>query len=301
MHDKKFLKEIKREEQNFLKAPIYLYGTEAIGTYYSALDIKGKSVLTINGSGDQVLNAYFFGAKRVVGFDILKNTHYMLKLKISAIKKLNYKEFLSFFGSKDDLGNLDYFVYVLLKENLDKETIKFFGELYAQFNNDGKKLIGSENFRKRKEFYAKLNEINPFLSSEENYQKMQKIIVNVNPIFIESDIHEIFLKTSEKFDIINLSNVLNYISNKLAKENEPRPIEYINKKILLNLKKMLHEKGKIIFYYFHRTPKEVETTPLVNKERSIKWLKEQKDFIVSRIEFKGILQGLDAINILENN
>ena len=64
MRTPKFLEKIRKEEADFLKAPIYLYGTEAIGSYYKPLKLKGKSVLTINGSGDQVLNAYYFGAKK---------------------------------------------------------------------------------------------------------------------------------------------------------------------------------------------------------------------------------------------
>lgn len=300
MEYKKLFKAINKEEQNFLKAPIYLYGTESIGAYYKALNLKGKSVLTVNGSGDQVLNAYFFGAGKVVGFDIVKNTHYMLNLKIAALKKLEYKEYLSFFGGKEGIGNLDYSTYNLLKEHLDKKTIKFFDKLYLQFKNKGTKLISSKNFRKRKEFYTKLDDINPFLANEKNYKKIKRVIKNVRPVFLESDIYEIHLKTNEKFDIINLSNVLNYVSRKLVKENNPNPLRHINQKIFLNLKKILCEKGKVIYYSFYRTSKEEDLIPLINQETSFKWLKEQKDFKVSKRNFKGILQGKDSITILED-
>lgn len=295
---KKFIKSIEREEKDFLKAPIYLYGTEAIGSYYKALNLEEKSVLTINGSGDQVLNAYFFGAKRVVGFDLVKNTHYMLNLKIAAIKKIGYKMFLAFFGNKDKIGNLNHATYILLKQSLDDETIEFFDTLFKRYKNNGKKLLESKNFRKRREFYVKLGEINPFLASEQNYQKMQKIIVTVKPAFIKSDIYDIHKKTSEKFDVINLSNVLNYVSKKLEKEKISSPIEHINRKILLNLRNMLKIGGKVIYYYFYRSPEEIETTPLVNRESSIAWLRERRNFTVSRIEFKGILYGTDAVVVL---
>lgn len=45
-------------------APLYLYGTEHISKYYSKLDLNNKKVLTIIGSGDQALNAFFYGAKK---------------------------------------------------------------------------------------------------------------------------------------------------------------------------------------------------------------------------------------------
>jgi len=119
-----------------------------------------------------------------------------------------------------------------------------------------------------------------------------------NPMFIESDIYEIHKKTDETFDIINLSNVLNYISKSLKKEKASNPLEHINKKILLNLKNMLNKDGKIIYYAFYRSPKELETIPLINKNSTVQWLKDQKDFKVSKIEFKGILNGRDAITVL---
>ena len=142
MKTPKFLDKIRMEESDFLKAPIYLYGTESIGSYYNAFDLRGKSVLTISGSGDQVLNAYYFGAKRVVGFDIVKNTKYFLDLKFAAIKTLDYKGFLDFFGDRKGIGNFNHSTYSSLEEYLEDETKEFFEELFKKYNYNGRELSG---------------------------------------------------------------------------------------------------------------------------------------------------------------
>ncbi len=295
------MKDIEKEEKNFLKAPLYLYGTEAIGSYYRLLNLKGKSVLTVNGSGDQVLNAYFFGAKKVIGFDLVKNTKYLLDLKMSAIKNLSRLEFLSFFGDIKDLGDFDYDTYCSLEKDLEKESAEFFQELFKNYNFDGSRLINSDDFRKRKEFYGKLFVVNPFLASDANYRKIRKSLGDVKMKFVKSDIYDIHNVVKEKFDFINLSNVLNYISKDLVKRNVRQPLEDMYDKILINLKKKLNpKKGRIFYYSFYRRPQEIEDTPLINQVKSFEWMKSRGNFEVSKKDFEGILFGRDWITVLEN-
>ena len=87
-----------KEKRMGSDAPVYIYATEMCSSYYHIVDVKRKRVLTVCGSGDQILNAYFFGAEVVVGFDLNANSERMLRLKVVAIKELAYKKFLKFFG-----------------------------------------------------------------------------------------------------------------------------------------------------------------------------------------------------------
>ena len=103
--------------------PMYVYGTEQISNYYSKLDLKDKTVLTIAGSGDQAINALYFGAKEVTCFDINLLTGYFINLKITALKYLTYKEFLTYFGSPNKVGNLDYKLFLKFSKHLDKEIL----------------------------------------------------------------------------------------------------------------------------------------------------------------------------------
>ncbi len=295
---KKFLKDIRKEEKNFKIAPLYLYATEAVGEYYKKLSIKGKKVLSICGSGDQILNAYFYGAKEVVAFDLVENTKFMLNLKIAAIKILNRKEFLEFFGDNKKIGNFNHKKYLQMGGNLDKKTMAYFDKLYSIFGKKNKKILHSDHFRARKEFYIKLYQINHFLKSDHNYKKLQKILKNKKVKFIKSSIENIHKKTNKKFDLINLSNVPNYILGEFKRKDVKDRLKKFNK-ILIKMKKVLEKKGKIISYIFYYS-QNAKIRPLLLEGSSIEKLKEFGDFKISRMNVKGILYKQDTVTIFQN-
>ena len=43
---------------------VYVFTTENINAYYDQLDLRNKSILTVVGSGDHILNAILRGAKK---------------------------------------------------------------------------------------------------------------------------------------------------------------------------------------------------------------------------------------------
>ncbi len=88
---------LKKKEPKMTKdAPMYVYATEMVSHYYERLGLKGKRVLTVVGSGDQVINALYYGASEVVGYDINRNALYICELKMAAIKTLSYQVFYNF-------------------------------------------------------------------------------------------------------------------------------------------------------------------------------------------------------------
>lgn len=134
------------------EAPMYLYATEMVSTYYSLLGVKGKHVLTICGSGDQVLNAYFFGVTSVVGIDLNKRAEFITRLKMSAVMELTYKEFLQFFSNKR--SRFAYRLYQKIKKNLNKETADFFDNLYFAHSFNGSSLARSPDYFRQRDHFA---------------------------------------------------------------------------------------------------------------------------------------------------
>lgn len=61
-------------------------------------DINNGNVLTVCGSGDQVLSSILYGAKKVDTFDSNKLAYYNLKLKLAVLKTLEYEEFINFYS-----------------------------------------------------------------------------------------------------------------------------------------------------------------------------------------------------------
>ena len=125
----KTLKEAKMSEE----APMYIYATEMVSEYCSILDIEGKKILSITGSGDQIINPILMGAKEVVGFDVNKRAEFITHLKIAAIKSLSYEEFLDFFGSKSTKPSFDYEIYKKIEKELPDTIKRFFTKIFAEF------------------------------------------------------------------------------------------------------------------------------------------------------------------------
>lgn len=273
-------------------APMYLYGTEMISKYYPKVGLKNKKVLTISGSGDQVINAYFFGAREVVGFDLNKLSAYIINLKFAAIKRLNYLEFLRFFGTGKNDAGLSYELYLKMIPELDKDTKRFFDAVYIRYKYDGKKMARSVLFHSRKFNVASLMEINVYLKNEHNYKKTKILINKVKFKFVRSNVLNLMSVLREKFDVINLSNVPNFVTA-FSFRNKKDPVNKFYKFVILKLKNLLFQDGKLFFYLYANSNypnKWARKIPPLNLPDELKKLKHHKDF-----KFKGIFGGLDKI------
>jgi len=217
---------------------MYVYATEMVSDYYSKLNIRNKRVLSITGSGDQIINAYFFGAKEVIGFDINKYASFFLEFKVSAISNLTYQEFIRFFGKDMVNGTLDIKLYNKLKQNLSSSARNFFDKIYKEFKNNGRRLLKSGYFRQRAMILSSAARINIYLKNEKNYLKCRDIMSNKKLQSLELDINDILAskKLKGKFDIINLSNVLNYLTSNTEEDNLLKVLAAVTKKVSQRVK-----------------------------------------------------------------
>ncbi len=280
------------------QSPMYIYATEMVSKYYSKLNLKDKRVLSITGSGDQIINAYFFGADEVIGFDINKYAAFMLELKVSAILRLSYAEFIKFFGKDMGNGTLEFSLYSKLKDNLSSDARRFFNKLYKDYNNNGKKLIKSSRFRQRSMINSSAAEINIYLRSKRNYLKCRSILQNKKPQSLELDINNIAVdkKLQGKFDIINLSNVINYFTGNVERDQVLKVLLNATK----NISKRLKKDG--IFFYYSYSPRLYYSgerqTPPASQLRMIDQIKTINNFQVVLKRFTGVNQlTQDRINI----
>jgi hypothetical protein len=282
------------------QSPMYIYATEMVSSYYKNLGVKGKKILSIVGSGDQIIDAYYFGAKEVVGFDINQRAFFMLDLKFQAIKILSYREFLKFFGSNLDNGTLDFTIYKKIRNKLSLKTSRFFDKIYQEFNNDGKKLFNSEYFRQRSMIKSSTVDINHYLKNEKEYVKCGMILQNKTIKFLELDVNDI-IKTKElkdKFDIINLSNVLNYLTNNVEEGSVLRLAEATKK-----ISQKIRKNG--IFFYYSYSPyiyRSKGKIPPAARKNTINAIKKINNFKVAFKIFKGVKPNFskntfDKINI----
>jgi len=189
---------------------IYTFTTENISEYLEYFELKNKSLLTVGSSGDQVLNAYYSGAKDITLFDINEYAKYYTYLKVAAILSLDYMEFQEFFFKRglDEYYNPKMFnkeIFNKIKSTLrmfDYESYLFFDELinlYEPFK------IRDYLFDDDETRNTIIKESNTYLKDENSYNKLKNILKGISFKYINGDIFKDNIPN--KYDNIFLSNL----------------------------------------------------------------------------------------------
>lgn len=181
---------------------VYLSATENVRGILESHNLSGKKILSVAGSGDQALNAFFKDADGVTLFDVNPLAFAQAKLKFAAAQALDYKEFSSYF-SYDCFDILNYHTYKKIEPYLDDEVAAYYEFLYSKY-------IGSEIFSKTVfPFYPtvnKLERINNYMSSE-NYPILKEKIQGKRLLCIETEVTKLPEMLDEKYNAILLSNL----------------------------------------------------------------------------------------------
>ena len=195
----------------------YLTSNEQLDKYLPMLNVAGKKIATVGSSGDQILNALFYGAKDITFIDGNVLAEAYIEYKIALIKALNYKQF------KDILiGEKEAFhwkLYRIISPFLSETVRQFFDEImlmqddvkygtlaYFDALNDFKIFNGIVNNLPHTEF-------SEFYHSEEAYEKLRRILFagDFKLSFNVSRLEDFPARLKEKFDVILLSNIYDYV------------------------------------------------------------------------------------------
>jgi S-adenosylmethionine:diacylglycerol 3-amino-3-carboxypropyl transferase len=280
-------------------APMYLWATEMVDGYYSQLDLKDKSVLTITGSGDQVLNALFRQPSEVYGFDINENSLFITELKIKAIQNISYERFLKFFSFED--GSFEYNTYATFSDTLSIACKNYFDIIYSKKPNQS--ITQSEYFRRREFFTSNdiLKRINVYLKSADQYNELRDMLLHSSPQLFKGNIISLWKNEHIKgksFDIINLSNVPNYLTGKTFHMTE---LEVLS--LFKVMRTLLNSNGIIIYVSYDNAiyPNDVaQDIPPISRDSFLTVLEDAKEFEVSQKFFPGLHKGqTDRITILK--
>ena len=193
---------------------IYKSSNERINMYDKYLKDKEK-ILSVISSSDQILNSILNGSKKIDAFDISCFPKYFLFLKISAVKKLTKEEYIKFFFDTISTDEIYDDLYFMIREDLDKDVRKFWDSLfdfYDWYDIYNSTLFSSE-FHTKEEIINK----NKYLK-EENYLKLRQNLNKINLNLYTGNILEISKKLKENYDLIYLSNIINYVDISIYKE-----------------------------------------------------------------------------------
>lgn len=222
---------------------IYKFSNENISEYFHYLKNREK-ILTVIGSGGQILNSILAGTRNIDCFDISIFPEYYLYLQIASILALSKEEYLEYYlgENKDMLFSNE--IYEKISKNLKGKYKEFWDALYDY--NEGLDIYNSLLFKYDLCPEKTVIENNPYLH-ENNYEKLKHILKTEN-IKINASIKDIIkVKIKKEYDLINLSNILTYYFKNLE--------EYIK---FLESNFYLTEEGIIINYFFNMRP-EIES------------------------------------------
>ena len=189
----------------------YLFSTENIRGFSNKLPLKNNNVLTVCSSGDQAFNFILNGAKKVDLFDINIFTKYYFYLKKAAIMALSYDEFLDFFfNKKRRTQNSCLYIYLSLRKFINDDEIRLFWDyLFSKYQNNifyNSNFIYNINYKKNS-----IIQYNDYLLNEDNYNKLKKNLTDSNFNFYSTDIFSELVPSDNKYDIVYLSNIFDYL------------------------------------------------------------------------------------------
>ena len=214
---------------------IYKFSNENISSYFHHLKNKEK-VLTVIGSGGQILNGILAGTRDFDCFDISIFPEYYLHLQLASILALSKEEYLEYYFSEDKNILFCDELYDKVSAKLKGKYKKFWDALYMF--DDGIDIYNSLLFKHDLCFKNIVLEYNPYLQ-ENNYEKLKSILqtenIKINPVV--ADITKVKFQTA--YDLINLSNILTYYFKTVE--------EYID---FFDNNFILKENGQIINYFF---------------------------------------------------
>lgn len=182
-------------------SPVYAHATENIGGFLPLFNLHGKSVLTVGGSGDQMICAYAAGALHVENFDINRLAHYVAELKLILLQRLPFEDFRSFWQ------DFPIDIYRAHRMDLPLPARYFFDQAYARFSQDGTAFRNSPLFRiLPPRFAANI----PYLKDEGAYQAAQAACVGRPAAWTTCPASDAARHHPGPYDVILLSNIADY-------------------------------------------------------------------------------------------
>ncbi len=249
-----------------VKSKVYHCSNERLNAYFKDLNIKGSRIATVGSSGDQVLNAIFYGAKDITLIDANIFTRAYFEYKTAMIKNLDFETFKSHLGM---FSMFNWKTYSKISHDLSKRSKQFFDELMLNQDENGHdydegyltdSMIRNNLFHTPCYPHDEKVE-NLFYNNAKDFKKLKHLLIknNFKINYINADITEFSKKLNGKFDYIFLSNIYDYVDEKIM-------VPIINK-----LYRKLNAGGAIQYYYTFDNY-EINKNNLISKTAKRKFL-----------------------------
>ncbi|MBE5735761.1 MAG: DUF3419 family protein [Clostridiales bacterium] len=198
-------------------------------------NMAGKRVATVGSSGDQALNALYYGSRDITLIDGNPFTRAFVEYKIALMKNFNKNQFWNILGSK----MFDWRIYRSISHDLPLTIRNFWDKIILE--QDNRSISDSASsfniYRKLIQEYAL--KTSSFYRYNYAYEKLQQILKNddYKLHFVNADVFDFDKCLDGTYDYIFLSNIIHYVNY------------YSFITLIKDLRKHLNPEGKIQYAY----------------------------------------------------
>lgn len=159
-----------------------------------------KRVLTVAGGGDQALFHILGGATHVDTFDITHYAHAIQDIKLTAMQLMDYD---AWFGMIDRIYN---------KPAAEIDRVPHMADVMVNMPDDSYKILNQARARNDRPFGngLRISSYKDNTLNADEYARLKQM--KLPPFkFILSNVTELHTKLTGEYDLINLSNILDYL------------------------------------------------------------------------------------------
>lgn len=230
---------------------IYQNTTENIKSYMPFLKGNYQKALLPTSSGDHQIEAVLDGISEITCYDLNRLARYFTELKFGAIKSLTLEEFIYFMY--EDMLNKD--VFNSFKNYLSEDVTTFWEELYqhcsiVNIRSNLFRYLGCNNKKhsiKGIHFSRYCAENFTRYLEKTNYRLVQERLEETKIQYIESNLLDLPKFLEEKYDLINLTNIYEFINNRIFDDGD---FDFTNS--VKRLGSYLNDDGKILITYLYK-------------------------------------------------
>ncbi|MDW2958377.1 MAG: DUF3419 family protein [Alphaproteobacteria bacterium] len=219
------------------KSRVYVFSNECVSGGIDALgDLQNRRILSVCASGDQALDCYYKGASRVDTFDINSYQECIYELKTHMVRHLDYDDFLKFFFK--DPNGLSLKMLAPISHNFSSRLNGFLKKY---------KRLGEHAYSLLKVYDDSIIDNTHYLRSKSDYLRLRERLPD-GVSFRHCDSRALTANFSERYDVIILSNIFDYVyPDSLSKEEQHK--NFFMKYLMPLAEKNLKADGCIVARY----------------------------------------------------
>lgn len=233
-YEKLFMPHFYSDETNYTLGKAFAISNEALGDFFHGINLRGKKVLTVGSSGDQLINAILCGSKDVTLIDGNVYARPFVEYKLAMIKVFDFDTFDDLFIKQEAF---EWQTYAKISHLLSPQVQQFWDSLMLDQNFEpvwGD--FGAKTVKENMLIVDHRDRHSGFYKDKKVYDTLQKLLNSgdVKIEYITADFADFPKILNQKYDFVYLSNIYDYFDGEEKKSLFSKTVEQLYAKNLKN-------------------------------------------------------------------